>query len=831
VQFRLDGANLGVEDTATPYSISWDTRTASNGSHTLTAVARDAAGNTATSATVPVTVANNTGGTIRIEETTTAVAFLKVWTQNYTGAPGGWSGGSIAFSVEAGARATLSFNGTGVSWIGRRGPGMGIANLYLDGVAVATVDAYAPTDAVQAVLYTSPAISAGPHTLAVEVTRTKNQASSDFVVVVDAFDVTGAPTDTTPPTVAVTSPTAGAKVSGTLIVRADASDDVEVVGVQFFVDGSPLSTEDTTVPYAVSWDTTTVPDGPHTLTAVARDGVGNTASATPVTVTVSNAAPPPAPTRFENTDLSITYVSGTLGPGQPPDWYQGSRSRGWSGGTASFNRSAGATATLPFTGTAVSWIGFLAPWAGIARVYIDGAFIIELDLYSTTELVQTPVFTATNLTAGPHTITVESTGRNNPNASDFAVVVDAFDVTPGSPPTITGTRVEETAAATTFTNGWTQGDVTKAWSGGTAAVSATPAVPGARATFTFVGTTVSWVGMRGAQGGIARVYLDGAFQATVDTYAPTQFQAVNYTATTLAAASHTLTIEVTGQRNAAATDSLIYVDAFDFQSRIEDTNSAIAYSGTWALDTTRPYSGTSLNTAAGSATRSATAGSSAVLTFTGTSVSWIGFRAPWVGMADVSVDGGPATRIDLYSPTEAVQVPVFTATGLAAGSHTLRIDVPGVKNAASTAALVMVDAFDVVPVPAPPVTRVQETDPSITLTADWTQSGQSNLWSGENAKQSVTVGGRATFTFTGTSVRWIGDHGFTTGVARVSVDGQFVAQVDTSTTFQEEYQAVLFSATGLTPGSHTLTIDVVGRNNEPPGATVDRVVVDAFDVY
>jgi hypothetical protein len=105
------------------------------------------------------------------------------------------------------------------------------------------------------------------------------------------------------------------------------------------------------------------------------------------------------------------------------------------------------------------------------------------------------------------------------------------------------------------------------------------------------------------------------------------------------------------------------------------------------------------------------------------------------------------------------------------------------------------------------------------------------LWSGENARQSVTAGGRATFTFTGTSLRWIGERGFGTGLARVSVDGQFIAQVDTRTTVQEEYQAVLFSATSLTPGSHTLTIEVIGRNNEPPGATVERVVVDAFDVY
>ena len=60
VQFRLDGVNLGAEDTASPYSVAWNSTTASNGSHTLTAVARDAAGNTAASPGVTVTV-NNTG--------------------------------------------------------------------------------------------------------------------------------------------------------------------------------------------------------------------------------------------------------------------------------------------------------------------------------------------------------------------------------------------------------------------------------------------------------------------------------------------------------------------------------------------------------------------------------------------------------------------------------------------------------------------------------------------------------------------------------------------------------------------------------------------------
>jgi hypothetical protein len=59
VQFKLDGANLGAEDTAAPYSVSWDTTKTANGAHTLTAVALDASGATlATSAPVSVTVQN-----------------------------------------------------------------------------------------------------------------------------------------------------------------------------------------------------------------------------------------------------------------------------------------------------------------------------------------------------------------------------------------------------------------------------------------------------------------------------------------------------------------------------------------------------------------------------------------------------------------------------------------------------------------------------------------------------------------------------------------------------------------------------------------------------
>jgi hypothetical protein len=94
--------------------------------------------------------------------------------------------------------------------------------------------------------------------------------------------------DTTPPTVAITAPAPGAQVADIVTVTADAFDDVGVVGVQFFVDAVATGAEDLVAPYGLSWDTRTLANGSHALTARARDAAGNTALSSPVTVNVAN---------------------------------------------------------------------------------------------------------------------------------------------------------------------------------------------------------------------------------------------------------------------------------------------------------------------------------------------------------------------------------------------------------------------------------------------------------------------------------------------------------------------------------------------------------------
>ena len=90
-----------------------------------------------------------------------------------------------------------------------------------------------------------------------------------------------------PPTVSITSPADGSTVSGTVTLQASASAGLALAGVQFSLDGVNLGSLVTTVPYAVSWDTTLGTNGSHTITAVAQDSGGNKASAS-VTVTVTN---------------------------------------------------------------------------------------------------------------------------------------------------------------------------------------------------------------------------------------------------------------------------------------------------------------------------------------------------------------------------------------------------------------------------------------------------------------------------------------------------------------------------------------------------------------
>jgi hypothetical protein len=245
VQFKLDGANLGTEDTSSPYSVTWDTTTLIDAAHTITAVARDSAGNTTTSAVVNVSTHNP--------------AKLKIL------APA--NGSTIA-----GTTVNVSY-----AKYGDMTTEANHAHLKLDGVTKMDLDFDGS--------YQFTSVPAGSHTLIAIVARADHTeiAGSD-----DTVTFTTTVQDTTPPTVSITSPTDGSTVSNTTTLTVNATDNVGVTGVQYKLDGVNLGSEVTTAPYSLVWDSNTTSNGTHTLTAVAKDASANSATSTPVSITVSN---------------------------------------------------------------------------------------------------------------------------------------------------------------------------------------------------------------------------------------------------------------------------------------------------------------------------------------------------------------------------------------------------------------------------------------------------------------------------------------------------------------------------------------------------------------
>lgn len=347
------GTTLIGSDTTSPYSVSWNTTGVANGSYNLTSKAYDSAGNNTTSTAVNVTV-NNVAGPPDLTATYNS-------TYKAPACPAGGKSCDSGASLLIG-RATLgpepNFPNTINSACADGTSGTFHSDESLDALKVATNDGtafaggkavtvtitawcYSSADSLD--LYYSSSVpgsgspaftligtqactAAGVRTFTAGYTlpstgtthvvrgnfRYQGSAGSCTTGAYDdhddlVFGVTQT-ADTTPPTTSITSPTAGATVSGTVTVAANASDNVGVTNVEFYY-GTTLIAADATSPYSVSWNTTGVANGSYNLTSKAYDAAGNNTTSAAVNVTVNNTAAPP--------DLTATYSTTYLTPACP----------------------------------------------------------------------------------------------------------------------------------------------------------------------------------------------------------------------------------------------------------------------------------------------------------------------------------------------------------------------------------------------------------------------------------------------------------------------------------------------------------------------------------
>ena len=450
VQFLVDNTPIGAEDTTAPYSISYDTSALSEGAHTFSARARDAAGNTATATPVTVTVTSPPSGGNCVTATAGTAQWQNTPFASQTGTfTAQWDAtpaqanmdGITALSLGpqttwSGLAAIVRFNSSNA--IDARNGGAYTAVNNIPYVPNSTyrirMDVNVPARTFSAWVTPpggSEQIVAQNYAFRTEqqsVTSLDNFNVEAEIGSITACNFTLNPTaDTQAPTVSMTSPANGSTVSGSITLSADAADNVGVAGVQFLVDGNPTGAEDTTAPYSLTFDTTTLSEGTHTFSARARDAAGNTTTASNVTVTVQQPTGPGPTTRWENNDSRLTYSP--IGTGH---WSLNGSSTYASGGNYAVGNGSGAVLTFSFTGTAVKWIAFLDQYSGQARVTIDGVSE-TVDLYRPSGAPdfgwQQVAWQKSGLAAGTHNVQIEVLGTKNASSGGVWVSVDAFDIT------------------------------------------------------------------------------------------------------------------------------------------------------------------------------------------------------------------------------------------------------------------------------------------------------------------------------------------------------------------------------------------------------------------
>jgi subtilisin-like proprotein convertase family protein len=344
VQFLLDGNALGSPVTgAGPYSTSWASTGAANGSHTLAAIATDTQGHSSTSASVGVTLSNGASSS-------TSAAFQKVDTTtigNWKGVYGGEGSLIPNDSSHIPGYATVNFtNALSYSWV----PSITDSRALLKYAST--------TDRIASTYYNFPGfiidvnLSDGqPHQVALYLDDWDSGNRGETIDILDAatnsvldsrsasaFAVSGrylvwtiqghvlikltqqtgynavvngiffdaSAGGSTPPTVALTAPAAGTTVSGSVTVIAQAQSTVGIASVQFMLDGNPLGPPVTGggPTHSTTWVSGAAANGSHTLAAIATDSQGHSTTSTSVGVTVSNGSSVGVSVTFQKVDTA-----------------------------------------------------------------------------------------------------------------------------------------------------------------------------------------------------------------------------------------------------------------------------------------------------------------------------------------------------------------------------------------------------------------------------------------------------------------------------------------------------------------------------------------------
>lgn len=386
--------------------------------------------------------------------------------------------------------------------------------------------------------------------------------------------------------------------------------------------------------------------------------------------------------------------------------------------------------------------------------------------------------------------------------------------------------IEQTDARLRYTGTWST------WSNSALSGASYAYASGADAGVTVAvdgGTTIELVTRTGPEFGIASITVDDGPPQDVDLYTSDNRYQQPFAVALPGSGGHTVRIEWTGRKNAAARSSYVGVDAIRTDGtivaapvRFEQSTACFAYAGTWGTWANPALSG-------GSYAFTNTPGSSVAIAFEGTGIALTARTGPEFGIAEVYIDGTYQKTIDMYSEVTSYRRRLYVSSSLSAGPHTLEVRWTGDKNAAASGANVCVDAVDVFTALPPAIegaTRREEADPRVAYAGTWAGWGNSAL-SGGAYRYANSAGSRATFSFEGTRLDLVTRTGPEFGIAAVSVDGRTPFLVDLYAPTSAFQQVV--ASTGVLPaGLHTVTVSWTGLRNGVARGTY--IGIDAADI-
>ncbi len=324
VEFFVDGATLGFGNQsaqAGPWTLDWNTTSASAGSHALSVIARDARGNQ--------TLDNDTS--VTVNQTVLAVdeSFSNRNADGDYFDQTGWSGDFVADADNAtvgaaSSQSSLGYASSGISCASglktrylQRSVVLGSAprlsysrKLDLKSAINSTTFARFRVLVNGAVFHEKLVTNANYvdstwqrfddlnlNTYANQTITLRFEASASSNVCIEAWSKAriddlrvgnaSESSDVIAPTVNLTAPANGASVSGNVDLTASASDASGVTKVEFYVNGSLLGV-DLVAPYAGTWNTTEVANGNYALMAKAFDAAGNVGTDNDTSISVNN---------------------------------------------------------------------------------------------------------------------------------------------------------------------------------------------------------------------------------------------------------------------------------------------------------------------------------------------------------------------------------------------------------------------------------------------------------------------------------------------------------------------------------------------------------------